>query len=173
MMRSPVQRRSMRLIVAVVAVAALAACLPGRSSDSDAGPAGPDGPPAPDPCLLLTPAEIADVRGGPTEPGEELNDARPGHRACAFSQEGQVTAITSISVFPGDKMDYQDEYETVKANFPVDDIAGLGDGAFIGANVLHVHKGQFIITLVVLGPESESEKRAIQLALAAKAVARL
>jgi hypothetical protein len=114
-----------------------------------------------------------DVRGGVTESGEEVGNARPGHRACVFGQEGAVSATTSITVFPGDQIDYQDEYETVKANFPVEDIAGLGDAAFIGAGFLHVHKGQFIMILIVGGPETESEERAMTLALAPRALARL
>jgi hypothetical protein len=114
-----------------------------------------------------------EVRGGVIEAGVESGGQAPGHRACVFGQEGDVSANTGISVLPGDEVDYQDEYETVKANFPVEDIAGLGDAAFIGAGVLHVHKGQFIMTMNVGGPATDSEKRAMLLALAPKALARL
>lgn len=54
----------------------------------------------------------------------------------------------------------------------VEDIPGLGDAAFIGASVLHVRKGELVITLFVGSPTAEEEK-AKAVKLAPKALARL
>lgn len=121
----------MLLAAAVAAAVVLAACLPGQSEDPGPGPGAADLPPTPDPCLLLTPDEIAAVQGGPTEAGMETFGQAPGHRACLFGQQDSPES-TTISVFPGDDVEWQDTIDDVELNFEVEEIAGLGDAAFIG-----------------------------------------
>jgi len=164
--------RLWRVAVASIALLGLLACGFGPSNEgADPPAAAGDDPALPDPCQLLTPEEIGAVQGGPTDPGVAGSGQARGHRACVFGQQNDGR-ITTITVFAGDQTRFDEERDVVALNFPVEDIPGLGDAAFIGASVLHVRKGELIMTLFV-GSPNETEPRQNALALAPKALARM
>ena len=158
-----------RLAAAALAVAALLACGFGRSGEAEDAPAAKQS--LPDPCTLLTPAEVAEVQGGPTDRGTPATGTPPNEPGCVFGQtnDGKVTTIT---VFAGGQARFAEDRKVVADNFDVEDIAGLGDAAFIGASVLYVRKGELIITLFT-GSPTEQEQRDKALKLVPKALARL
>jgi len=168
-MRIDPRRAGWRPVAAAVAVVALLACGFGGSREADEPPAAEQS--LPDPCTLLTPAEVAEVQGGPTDPGTPATGTSPNEPGCVFGQtnDGKVTTIT---VFAGGQARFAGDREVVADNFDVEDIAGLGDAAFIGASVLYVRKGELIITLFTGSPTPE-EQRDKALKLAPKALARL
>jgi hypothetical protein len=158
-------------LVLVSALLGSSACGLGGSGREADPPAVANEQSLPDPCQLLTTEEIGAVQGGPTEPGVPASGQANGHRGCVFGQrdDGKVTTIT---VFAGDQARFDEERDVVAQNFPVEDIPALGDAAFIGASVLHVRKGELIMTLFA-GSPTEAEQRTNALALAPKALARM
>ena len=163
--------RPWQVMVASVLLVGSTACAFGGSDREADPPAVADEQSLPDPCELLTTDEIGAVRGGPTEPGVTGTGQANGHRACIFGQrdDGRVTTIT---VFAGDQTRFDEERDVVAQNFPVEDIPELGDAAFIGASVLHVRKGELIMTIFA-GSTSEEESKADAVALAPKALVRM
>jgi hypothetical protein len=169
-MRIERRRAGWRFSAAAVAVVALLSCGFGRSREADDSSGGAE-PVLPDPCTLLTPAEVAEVQGGPTDAGIPATGRPRSNPGCVFGQtnDGKLTTIT---VFAGDQARFEAEREVVAQNFEVEDIPGLGDAAFIGAEVLHVRKGELIMTLFTGSPTAE-EERDKALKLAPKALARM
>jgi hypothetical protein len=168
----PVLRHA-RLAAATLVIVALAGCSLGRSGEPEpGGPGGPGAPAAPDPCQLVTSEEVQRVRGGVTEPGVERPGNLTDERACRFDQAGSLADIR-ISVYPSTPEHFDGERATAGENFPVEEIDGLGDEAFISATVLFIRNDPFTLTLVVSGPETEAEKRDLALKVGAMAVGRL
>ena len=165
--------RYARLAAATLVIVALAGCSLGRSGEPEpGGPGGPGVPAAPDPCQLLTSEEVQQVRGGVTEPGVERPGNQNGERRCRYDQAGSLADIR-IDVYPSTQEYFDGERESARENFPVEEIDGLGDEAFISATVLFIRKDPFTAVLVVSGPETEAEKRDLALKLGAVAVGRL
>jgi hypothetical protein len=162
--------RQPRILLATLAVVGLLACGFGNRNGSAGAERQPDAA-LPDPCTLLTPEEVGEVQGGPTDPGEPASGRPATNPGCVFGQTDDPK-LTTITVFAGDQARFQEEREVVEQYNPVEDIPGLGDAAFIGASVLHVRKGELIITLFVGSPTAEEEK-AKAVKLAPKALARL
>ena len=170
--RAPVLRYA-RLAAATLVIVALAGCALGRSGEPEpGGPGGPGAPAAPDPCQLLTSEEVQQVRGGVTQPGVERPGDLKGERSCRYDQAGSLADIR-IDVYPSAQEYFDGERESARANFPVEEIDGLGDEAFISATVLFIYKDPFTVVMVVSGPETEAEKRDLALKLGAVAVGRL
>ena len=105
--------------------------------------------------------------GGPDGPGD-----LEGERSCQYDQAGSLADVR-IDVYPSTQEYFDGERESAGANFPIEEIDGLGDEAFISAMVLFIHKDPFTVVLVVSGPETEAEKRDLALKLGAIAVGRL
>jgi hypothetical protein len=165
--------RQARLAAATLVIVALAGCSPSRSREPEpGGPGGSGAHTAPDPCQLLTSEEVQQVRGGVTEPGVERPGNVKSERACRYDQAGSLADIR-ITVYPATQEDFDGEREVARENFPVEEIDGLGDEAFISATVLFIHKDPFTMTLVVSGPETEAEKKDLALKVGAIAVGRL
>jgi hypothetical protein len=165
--------RYARLAAATLVIVALAGCFLGPSEEPESGgPGGPDAPAAPDPCQLLTSEEIQQVRGGITEPGVERPGNLEGERSCRYDQAGSLADVR-IDVYPSTQEYFDGERESAGANFPIEEIDGLGDEAFISAMVLFIHKDPFTVVMVVSGPETEAEKRDLALKLGAIAAVRL
>jgi hypothetical protein len=168
-------RRSILVVAASTLVVAVLGCgFPSRQ-DEDANrrldPASTAN--TPDPCALLTPDEVAQVRGGVFLPGRETRGNQNGERVCQFDKKDSYV-LTSVSVYPGDQARFDGEFDNVKANdAALERIPDLGEDAFHSVGVLFVLKGKFIAVLVALGPEPLPERHAMLRQLASMAVNRL
>ena len=158
--------RPWRVVVASVALLGLWACGFGPSTGGSDPAAVGDDPLLPDPCQLLTPEEIGAVQGGPTDPGVPGTGQARGHRACVFGQQNDGK-VTTITVFAGGQARFDQERDVVAQNFPVEDIPGLGDDAFIGASGTPRPQGRTHHDPVYRLP-SETEEKEQAVALAAQ-----
>ncbi|MGI5184870.1 hypothetical protein ACQEVZ_52315 [Dactylosporangium sp. CA-152071] len=164
--------KSVRTVLAALTAVTLAGCMPRPSDEPDDHLLDPAATAAtPDPCGLLTPEEVQQVRGGTIEPGEEIRGNRTGERVCSFDQQG-TKLLTTVSVYPEDRAGFDGEFETVKANFPDSErVPGIGEAAFISTVFLFSIKGAFVVVVVAAGDVDAAKPKL--LALGPKAVARL
>lgn len=92
---------------------------------------------------------------------------------CTYDQRS-TKVLTSVAVYPDDRVGFDAEYEAVKANDPqVAQIPGIGEAAFLSGVVLYAIKGAFIVVVVAMGPGEVADAKAKLLHLGPKAVARL
>jgi hypothetical protein len=182
--------RVLPLFVIVALSASLAACSggPATSGDGNAG-GGTDGGSSdggggtddstglPDPCALVTKAEVETAAGGPmTAEGEEL-DPGPTHyafglgRQCVFGPVNGVVSPTFITVYTYSADGWAD-YKTNQASFSsYHDISGVGDEALSpGTGGIGVHQGDIVLDIQVgyeVAQDPAGEPRLITLATTA------
>jgi hypothetical protein len=174
----------------VAACTVLAACghdggaAPAAGKSNAAGTAGTAGAPLPDACELLTPADVEavtrDASGSLSSTLEDAVGKDP--TQCAYSLGGDATARMiglSLRRAPGAEEAASQQraaeagLRSIAAGAPVEELPGLGDGAFwIGGRIdqLNVRRGE---TLLVLTVQLDKDPLGTARALAGKALARL
>jgi hypothetical protein len=184
--------RVLPLFIAVALSASLAACSggPATSGDgnaggngdgtsSDGGGGGEDtgGTGLPDPCALVTRAEVETAAGGPmVGDGEEL-DPGPTHyafglgRQCVWGPVNGVVSPTFVTVYTY-SADAWARYKTDQAGYSsYHDISGVGDEALsAGTGAIGVHEGDIVLDIQVgyeVAQDPAGEPRVITLATTA------
>jgi hypothetical protein len=174
----------------VVACVVLAGCghggggAPAAGKPGAAGSAGTAGGPLPDACELLTPADVEavthDASGSLSSTLEDAVGKDP--TQCSYSLAGEVPPrMISLSLrrAPGaeEAASRQQAAEaglrSIAAGAPVEELPGLGDGAFwIGGRIeqLNVRRGA---TLLVFTVQVDKDPLGVARTLAGKALARL
>lgn len=150
----------------------------GTSSDGTSGDGGgTDSTGLPDPCALVTRAEVETAVGGPmTAEGEEL-EAGPNHyafglgRQCVFGPVSGVVSPTFLSVFTY-SADGWEQYKTNQASFSsYHDIAGVGEEALSpGVGGIGTHQGDIVLDIQIgyeIAQDPAGEGRLITLATTA------
>jgi hypothetical protein len=182
--------RVLPLFVIVALSASLAACSggPATSGDGNAGSGGSDGGTSdggggtdstglPDPCALVTRAEVETAAGGPmTAEGEEL-DPGPTHyafglgRQCVWGPVSGVVSPTFVTVYTY-SADGWEQYKTNQASFSsYHDITGVGEeGLSAGIGSIGTHEGGIVLDIQVgyeIAQDPAGEPRVITLATTA------
>ncbi|HEV3075065.1 MAG TPA: hypothetical protein VHB47_11650 [Thermoanaerobaculia bacterium] len=174
----------------VASCVVLAACghdggvAPASGRSNAAGTAGTAGGPLPDACELLTPADVdavtRDASGSLSSTLEDAVGKDP--TLCSYSLAGDVPPrMISLSLrrAPGaeEAASRQQTAEaglrSIAAGAPVEELPGLGDGAFwIGGRIdqLNVRRGD---TLLVFTVQLDKDPLGVARTLAGKALARL
>lgn len=173
----------------VAACAVLAACghggggAPAAGRSGAAGTAGTAGGPLPDACELLTPADVEavtrDASGSLSSTLEDAVGKDP--TQCSYSLAGEPPRMISLSWrrSPGaeEAASRQRAAEaglrSIAAGAPVEELPGLGDGAFwIGGRIdqLNVRRGD---TLLVFTVQLDKDPLGVARTLAGQALARL
>ena len=124
---------------------------------------------APEPCKLLTPAQVAAALGATFGAGEPI-----GKTGCSWTSE-KPHEIVTVSLWP------PTEWDRIKASpFPGTKIvaaSGLGDDAFYTTvaqyTVLYVKKGQTVYLFKVYGVKDQAKQMSAEKALALDALAKL
>jgi hypothetical protein len=165
----------MRSRTAILVALAIAAC--GRAP-APAPPAPIAGAPAPvvsehetpplapDPCVLLTPGEVAAALGRSDLGRPQLDSAPNGGRTCRYQAGvGGTVNISVIAQMP-------DEYDVVRGHLaneqpPPERVAALGDDAYVWNNRLYVRQGSMRVTVWFEGRASSDRAAAARLAAAA------
>jgi hypothetical protein len=156
--------RVLPLFIAVALSASLVACSGaatsgdgnaggGDTGTSDGGGGTDDSTGLPDPCALVTEAEVEAAVGGPVAAGEAL-DPGPNHyafglgRQCIFIPENGVVSATFITVYTY-SADGWDQYKESQASFSsYHDVAGIGDEALsAGIGQIGVHQGDLVLDI--------------------------
>jgi hypothetical protein len=120
--------------------AALAAC--------DSGPA--DATATPDPCALLTPAEIQQALGEPFE-RSTMPEPSNSYQRCTYDNADHLREVF-VDIFPGGRA--YDALKTAAEDIGVDpvDVPGVGDGAFRTRNARMVIKFRgYALDVVAVG----------------------
>jgi hypothetical protein len=124
---------------------------------------------APDPCKLLTPAQIGAELGGTFGPGDPI-----GTKGCSWTSP-KPHMIVTVSLWPAS------EWDRVKAstlpgttNTPE---SGLGDDAFSVTiaqyTVLYVKKGQNVFLFKVYGVKDQAKQKSAEKTFALEALKQL
>ena len=146
-----------RALSAAAVAAALALFAAGCKSDpAPSVPSGPDlantaannSSPTPDPCQLVTEAEVSAAMGVTVKieaPAEA--SGLPGERTCYYSKPESVSMV-SVAVWPADFTMFT-SMKTAAGD--VTDIAGVGDGAYGEPRAIWVLRGKWMINIAILG----------------------
>ncbi len=161
-----IRMRVLQLFVIVALGASLTACSGGPATTGDGnaggtgegtntdGGGGTDASGLPDPCALVTKAEVEAAIGGPvTAEGEELEPG-PNHyafgigRQCVFGPVNGVVSPAFITVFTY-SADGWEQYATNQASFSdFHEVEGIGDEALAGgATQIGVHQGDLVLDI--------------------------
>jgi hypothetical protein len=141
-------------------VCALALCMiPGVSGAA----------PAPDPCTLLTPAQVAAALGGTFGAGQPI-----GTTGCSWTSQSPHVIVT-VSLWP------PAEWDRIKAGplpgTKITSASGLGDDAFYATlaqyTVLYVKKGGTVYLFKVYGVKDQAKQMSAEQTLALDALATL
>jgi hypothetical protein len=176
--------RVLPLFIALALSASLAACSPGPATSGDGNAGGDSGTSdgggtddstgLPDPCALVTRADVETAAGGPmVGEGEEL-DPGPTHyafglgRQCVWGPVNGVVSPTFVTVYTY-SADGWEQYKTDQAGFSsYHDITGLGDEALSpGTGGIGVHQGDIVLDIQVgyeVAQDPAGEPRLITLA---------
>ena len=185
--------RVLPLFIAVALSASLAACSGGPATTgdgnagdgtdggtSDGGGGTDDSTGLPDPCALVTRAEVETAVGDPvTAEGEELEPG-PDHyafglgRQCVFLPVDGVLSPTFVTVFTY-SADGWDLYKETQASYSTyHEVPGLGDEALSGGiGQLGVHQGDFVLDIQLGSKIGSSAAEPPLLELATTALGRL
>lgn len=130
---------------------------------------GPAGVAVPDPCALITREEAAKVIGE-ADSSAIAPGGQPGQRSCGYSNSASGKLVT-VAVWPSD----QAAFDKLKASggTTVTAVSGLGDAAFSTTNAIYVHKGQFAVSVFVIGITPDSAVPATLSGLVGTALARM
>lgn len=121
---------------------------------------------APDPCKLLTPAQVAAALGSQFGPGQPI-----GTTGCSWTSPSPHIIVT-LSLWP------PGEWERVKAGpipgTKITPTSGLGEDAFYVTlaqyTVLYVKKGQSVFLFKVYGVSDPAKQMSAEKTLAAEAM---
>jgi hypothetical protein len=183
--------RVLPLFIVVALGASLAACSggPATSGDGNAGDGGSsdggtsdgggtDSTGLPDPCALVTKADVEAAAGGPmVGEGEEPEGPPLMHyafgegRQCVWGPVNGVVSPTFVTVYTY-SADGWEQYKTNQASFSsYHDITGVGDEALSpGTGGIGVHQGDIVLDIQVgyeVAQDPAGEPRLITLATTA------
>ncbi len=157
--------RYMRMLMVVAAVAVLAACSDGGpgpgtgggSADGGGGGGGGGGQTSslPDPCALVTKAEVEAAVGGPVADGFE-QPVGPNHyafgegRQCTFVPDSGIVSATWITVYLY-SADGWAQYKTNQASYGAfKEVAGVGEEAVgVGDTQIGLHQAGYVLDVAV------------------------
>jgi hypothetical protein len=123
---------------------------PGAESRESAT-GGPAGVAVPDPCVLITKEDAAKVIGE-TDSSAIAPGGQPGQRSCGYANSTSGKLV-SVAVWPSD----QAAFDKLKASGgTVTAVSGVGESAFSTTNALYARKGQFAVSVYVVGVTPDS-----------------
>lgn len=169
---------SRRVASALVAVA-IAALAVGCSGGDGAGPESPaetqGGESLPDPCTLVTAAEVETAIGAPVGEGisELVSNPTTGEgRSCRIqATAGRAEAMVEVWPSPAG---YESYKEFMDGFGGVQDVPGVGDDAFtVGRTEVQVLKGDILIVIAIAPVSLANDPKPLVIALGTAAAGRL
>ncbi|GIH10372.1 hypothetical protein Rhe02_84390 [Rhizocola hellebori] len=124
---------------------------------------------APDPCKLVTAAEVTAALGGATAAGVSSPGGLPGQRTCAF--DAAAKGMATVGVAPGGAALFDQLKSQLGAT--AKPLAGVGDAAVRDAGQLTAVRGDWVVLIFVSGKNSDRYYETATAALAKAAVGRL
>src|SRR5262245_28024323 len=113
--------------------------------------AGTPGVAVPDPCVLITREDAAKVIGE-ADSSALAPGGQPGQRSCGYASSGSGKLV-AVAVWPSD----QAAFDKLKASAgTVTAVTGVGESAFSSSNAIYARKGQFAVSVFVVGITPES-----------------
>jgi hypothetical protein len=121
-------------------------------SPAPGAPGGAAAATMPDPCVLITKADVTKVIGEPDStaiaPGTQ-----PGQRSCGYANTASGKLVT-VAVFPTDQAGF-DKLKT-NAGTTITNVPGVGDSAFSAASAMYARKGTVAVSVYVAGLTPDS-----------------
>ena len=129
---------------------------------------GPANVAVPDPCALITREDAAKVIGE-ADSSAIAPGGQPGQRSCGYASSASGKLVT-VSVWPSD----QAAFDKLKASAgTVTAVSGVGEAAFSSSNAIYARKGQFAVSVFVVGITPESAVPATLSGLMGTALSRM
>jgi hypothetical protein len=157
-----------------------AALMVGCSGGEGPGPGAPSDNPGggslPDPCTLVTAAEVETAIGAPVGEGisELVSNPTTGEgRSCRFeAADGRAEAMVEVWPNPGELFEAYKEHQNGFGG--IEDVPGLGDDAFtVGNTQVEVLKGDVLIVIGIAPISLANDPKPLVIALGSAAAGRV
>jgi len=125
----------------------------------------------PDPCQLLTLAEISAQFGVEYTVSEELPPGGlPGQRTCSYTEGPDSGGMVTVAVWPSDPAEvdsFLDQAVLLSSPTEIGQYDGIGDRAFGEPHALWIQAGNVMVNIVIVLVEVENVDPILQLGVAA------